>query len=829
MFRRQPLLARILGFVVVPAVVAAAVGWWHLRDSLPPSAERIAVPGLQAPASVERDARGVPRVVAHSDRDAYFLIGYLHAQDRLWQLELQRRMAQGRLSEVLGKETVQQDIWFRTLGLSASARQAWTALSPQAQASLQAYADGINAWLDSKPALPAEFLALGVVPERWSVYDSLAWSKVFALDLGGNYRREIERMLAAQTLDPVRLRTLFPHAAASPIAGAAPATPAAIEGYARMADFHAALEQRTGLNGRYVGSNAWAVSAKLTGDGSTLLANDPHMGLQMPSLWYMASLKGDRLDVSGATLVGLPLVVFGRNAKIAWGGTNLMADAQDVYLEQVKPDDASRYLADGQWLPFEQRVESIQVRQSFPTFLNAPIKPLRVAVRSTRHGPVINDMFQVFEQPAALRWTALDADDTSYEAFYRLGYAGDWNEFDAAAGYLVAPALNLLYADRGGHVGHLAAGRIPLRAAGDGGAPVPGWTDEYAWTGSLPHAQMPRVYDPPSGFVASANNDPTPPGYAHLISHDWAPPTRVERIAQLIDAAVAAKQPVDLALMQRMQADQHSESARRLLKVLLRHEPNNPYQHRVYEDLRKWDGRMDRDSRAATVFNAWLRHLKRRLVGGALEGYWNRSRQNRALQGMADAVDPDTVIAMLSGRSGQWCRDRENSQPTDCDLVVDAALDDAVRELRKMAGDDVDDWAWGEVHQTVYRHAPFSSVNVLRSWFERRIGNGGSPDTLNVADYALGERGSYEQTFGAGFRQIVALAPGKTAHVQMNSTGQSGNVLSRHFDDMVEDFRDVRYADMAAAGATRTQLQPAPPASPAPASGAAANPGARAQ
>lgn len=823
MLRRQPLLARILGFVVVPIVIAVSAGWWHLRGSLPQDQGSLEVEGLQGAVSIERDGHGVPRVIARSDRDAYFAIGYLHAQDRMWQLELQRRMAQGRLSEVLGKDAVQQDIWFRTLGLARSANDAWDALSPEARASLQAYADGVNAWLDSGPVLPVEFVALGVQPERWTVYDSLAWSKVFALDLGGNYRREIDRMLAAQLLDPARLHTLFPPAPTSVAGGAAqdgaqeeetaPAPtpdPVALEGYARMAEFLARLQQRTGLGGRFVGSNAWAVSSKLAGGESTLLANDPHLGLQMPSLWYMAALKGDRLDVSGATLVGLPLVVFGRNANIAWGGTNLMADSQDIYLEQVKPDDASRYLADGEWVPFLQREELIRVRESFPAFLHAPIKPLRISVRATRHGPVINDMFQVFDQPASLRWTALDRDDTSYEAFYRLGYARDWSEFDAALGHLVAPALNMLYADRRGHVGHLAAGRIPVRAAGDGGAPVPGWNDEYAWTGSVPHEEMPRFYDPPSGYVASANNDPTPPGYGRLISNDWAPPTRVQRIGQMIGDAVAAGEPVDLALMQRMQADRHSAAALRLLEVLMEYPPGNDAQRVAHDALREWDGRMDRDSHAATLFNAWLRQLKRHLVGAAFQGYWNRSRQTRVLQGMIDGIDPDTVAAMLSGRSGQWCRDREGSQPVPCAEVADAALDDALRELRKMAGDSRDGWAWGDVHETVYRHVPFSDVNVAKVWFERRISSGGSPDTLDVADYALGEHGSYEQTFGAGFRQVFELSPDSTVHLQMNSTGQSSNAMSPHYDDMIEAFRDVSYLPMADAGDDRRRLQLVP-------------------
>ena len=818
MLREHPLLARIVAFVILPLVIAAAVGTWWLRESLPQTQGTLHLQGLHAPVTIDRDARGVPQVVAASDADAFFAMGFLHAQDRMWQMELQRRMARGRLSELFGKESVQQDVWFRTLGIGIAAREAWTALGPGPRASLQAYAAGVNAWIDRQPVLPPEFVALGIRPERWTVYDSLAWAKLFALDLGGNYRREIDRMLAAQVLDEDRLHALFPRGAGDSTAEIPRLDARALDGLRRMAEFQADLQDRTRLGGRFVGSNAWAVSGRLTPDGSALLANDPHMGLQMPSLWYMASFKGDRVDVAGATLVGLPLVIFGRNAKIAWGGTNLMADVQDLYLEQVRPGDATQYLSDGEWRRFEQREELIQVRESFPSALHAAIKPLRINVRTTRHGPVINDMLDVFEQPAALRWIALDQGDTSYEAFFRLNYAGGWSEFEDALGHLVAPALNVLYADREGHVGSIAAGRIPVRTQGDGRMPVPGWDSRYAWSGTIPFAELPRVFNPRSGLVAAANDDPTAPGYRHTISFDWAPPTRVQRIRTLVDAAVARGRPIDVALMQRMQSDEHSESAYRLLQVMLQHVPTDDAQREAFALLRTWDGGMDRDSRGAAVFNAWFRQLKLRMVGTSFDGYWNRMRQTRFLQGMVEGIDPDTVAGMLSGKQGQWCRDRETRQPIACATVLDASLDDALRELGRMAGDRPADWQWGSVHETVYRHQPFSGVNVLKSWFERRVANGGSPDTLDVADYSPGEGGSYEQTFGAGFRQVVALSPRATTHVFMNSTGQSGNVLSGHYDDMVDDFRDVRYAAMKAPANGRLTLMPsgAAPATPAP-------------
>jgi penicillin amidase len=779
-------------FVIVPLSIVMGLGWSHLRQSLPLRQGTIAAPQLAQDVRIARDAQGVAHISARTDRDAFFAMGYAHAQDRMWQLELQRRIAQGRLSEVFGKSSVEQDIWFRTLGLERSARAAWATLSPEAKSSLQAYTDGINHWLGADPVLPVEFYVLGVKPEPWTVYDSLAWVKVFALNLGGNYRREIERLLVGQVVDRARLPALFadyPKNAATTIAALKPDQQRKIE---RFAQFQRTLESQLQIGGRYVGSNAWVVSGKLTGDGATLMANDPHLGLQIPSLWYMASIKGDRLDVSGATLVGLPVVIFGRNQSIAWGGTNLMADVQDLYFEQVQPDDNARYNVNGKWVAFDTRDELIRIKQDFPAVLRSPLKPLRIQVRSSRHGPVISDMFQVFDQPAALRWTALDADDSSYDAFLRLNYAHDWPSFQEALRHHVAPALSLVYADRAGNIGYLAAGRMPVRTAGDGRIPVPGWNDEHQWAGSIPFDQWPRSYNPQAGFLVSANNKPVGDDYPYLISHDFASPARADRITALLGKAAKAGK-LDLDAMRRIQSDSHSEPAQKLLARLLQHKPNNDLQHRAFSYLRAWRGDMNADSQAATIFNVWIRQLRQRLLLDDLSGYWNKGRQSSFMRLVANDIDTASVLRLLSDSDGRWCDDQSTAAKESCDDAIDASLDAALLEVLKIRGDaSMKSWAWGDVHETTYRHAPFSQVNVLRNVFQRRIGNGGSPDSINVATYTL-EKSGYAQDFGAGFRQLIALAPHETRHLYMNSTGQSGNVMSRNYDDMIEPFRDVAY------------------------------------
>ncbi|MHB1059234.1 MAG: penicillin acylase family protein [Rhodanobacter sp.] len=801
-FRKYPLACRFAAFVILPLLLAGALVYHRALKSLPTNDGVVTLAGPTGEIRIVRDARGVPSIHAKTDRDAFFAMGYVHAQDRLWQLEVQRRVATGTLSEVFGKASLEQDIWFRTLGLARSAHAAFDALPIHARESLQAYADGINAWIAEGHALPPEFAMLGVRMRPWSPYDSLAWAKVFALNLGGNHRRELERLLVAQAVGPARMRDLFgdpPGTDSKASAAWAASSPAGLAQYVALQH---TLEVDLGIGGRSVGSNAWAVSPAHSANGQALLANDPHLALQMPSLWYMAAMRGDRLDVAGATLVGLPVVIFGHNRDIAWGGTNLMADVQDLYLEQVRPGDDGQYAVDGGWAAFEQHEESIVVRRDFPAFLRSELKPVRIRVRSSRHGPIVTDSYPAIGQPAALRWTALDADDTSYAAFLDLDYATDFTSFNGALAQLVAPALNFVYADRRGNIGSVAAGRVPVRSNGDGTLPVPGWNSSYEWRGTIPFAEMPREYNPACGYVVSANTDPAPDGYRYLISRDWAPPARADRIGKVLSGAVAAGRRLGVADMAALQGDEHSEPARRLVQRLLALDPGSDARRRTaFGFLRGWQGDMRADSQAATIFNAWVRQLRRRLVGDELKGYWNVHGVSSYLSDVVDNIDVATLDRLLGEPSGAWCDDRSTPGVVEtCGQTSMAALDDALQELMRIDGDSsMESWQWSRLHRTAYLHVPFSGVNILRSVFDRYAGNGGSPDTVNVANYVFDGDHGYVQTFGAGFRQIVSFGPAGPIYQYMNSTGQSGNVASKHYADMVDAFRDVRYATMSAA------------------------------
>jgi len=793
MFKSYPLTARFLSFVLIPLLAVAIVCFLYLRGSLPIADGRSIKAGVLQRAQITRDKNGVVMINADTDHDAFFAIGFAHAQDRMWQLELERRIAAGRLSEIFGQTTVPQDAWMRSLGLYDSAEMSWSKLSPEAQASLTAYAAGINAWLDQNPTLPPEFLALGVRPTRWREVDSLAWSKVFALNLSGNMWNEISNVVASESLRKEQMVDLMGYSQSDLSLTAKATTTATGKTLTDLLTFRKNLESEMKIGGQYVGSNAWVISGKLMEDGHAVLANDPHLGLQIPSSWYVAHLKGDKLDVSGMTLVGLPLVIFGQNGEIAWGGTSMMADVQDLYIEQPNPEDPAQYKRDGAWMNFQIHSETINIKADFPASLRAPVEAVKIQIRKTLDGPVVSDLIGVFDQPVALRWTALDPDDASYEAFLRVNYAHDWTTFKDAFQTYVAPAMNMLYADKLNNIGSIGVGRIPIRAKGKGRLPAPGWTSEYAWNGYIPFKDWPQRFNPEQGYIVSANNKLVDSDYPYFISADWAPPHRAQRIEQLLQDKISRNELISLDYVERMQGDTIDLSVGRLLEYLKQVSPNGPGQQKALSYLSAWKGDMAQDSQGAAIFFVWTRHLREELFSARLKDYWNKQKQSAEINRIISNTSYDQILNALTERPLNWCDSASEADSKPCASLVSDSLDRTINELRKLRGSDMESWRWGDIHQTVYEHLPFSRMNFLASIFERKIPSGGSPDTINVGNAVYRGSDGYEETFSAGFRQIIQMQGSSVHHLYMNSTGQSGNVLSGHYDDMVKPFRDVRY------------------------------------
>lgn len=768
MCRVRKTLRIILVALLILLLLAPVGGWLFLRRSLPQTDGMVRLAGLSAAVEVIRDPNGIPYIYAQNDRDAFFALGYVHAQDRLWQMELQRRIGAGRLSEVLGESTVKADQFLRTLGIYRAAQAAWPALSAQAQIALQAYADGVNAFLASGHPLPPEFVILGFKPEPWQPADSLVWAKMMAWNLGDTYSRDIYRAQLAAALGPERAGQLLPgYPVGAPIILPSDATATGLR------EVETILREQFGLGGEHVGSNNWVVSGARTAGGKPLLANDPHLSAQIPSIWYLAALHGDRLHAVGATLPGLPAIVIGHNADIAWGVTNLGPDVQDLYVERVNPDNPNQVEVNGRWVDMTIVAEEIKVK--------GQEKPIRWAARATRHGPLISDVTSHRGQALALRWPSLDPGDTTIDAFLGINYAKNWDDFTAALRKYVAPSQNFVYADRTGNIGYYGPGRIPVRAKGDGSVPVPGWNDEYAWAGWIPFEELPHAYNPNSGYIITANNRVTPDDYPYFITYDWAAPYRAQRIVELL----SAKNGLTVDDFARIQADQRSAQAQELLPVLLSIAPETDEQRRALELLRSWDGVLAAESAAAAIYEAWYAHLYEALMGDDVGGT------------LADTLltghNPTLLAQILIGKNRAWCEDVLTPEGEDCRASARVALEKALEDLTKRMGKDMTKWRWGEIHRTQFPHNPFSQVAPLKRFFHRSIETGGDMFTVNPSPYRLAAR--YDANWVPSYRQIVDLADWENSRF-MHTTGQSGHPLSPHYADLIPQWRAVAYVPM---------------------------------
>ena len=786
-----PFLSRIAIYLLLPFLSAVGLAAVYFYSSLPTENGEVRLTTLANRVNIEFDALGVPNIQAKTDHDVFFAMGYLHARDRMWQMEVQRRIARGTLSELVGAGALEVDIYMRTLGLVASASDAWEALSVDAKDSLQAYADGVNAWQATDPQLSPEFSIVGVRPENWTVVDSLAWMKVFSLNLSGNHQKELERFsIGAAGADP-KLRSILGLGADS----ASMPTVLNQGDIARLAVGQSSIHSWLGFGGGYVGSNAWVVSERFLGKRGAMLANDPHLGLGSPSPWYPVSQTGDKLRVSGMSLVGLPLVVFGRNSEIAWGGTAMQADVQDLYLEQVNPGDPSLYLVNGKWAAFELRNEAIAIKTEFPEFLHEKPKPVVVTTRSTRHGPIISDRSGAGSSPLALRWTGLNKNDTTFDAFLRLSYAKNWNDFRNAVRLGVAPTLNMLYADREGNIGMQGFGHIPIRQKGHGNVPSAGWDNSQEWTGTIAFSNMPTVFNPQSGFIVSANDRNVPADYPYFVSEDWAPAGRANRIKQLLEQLLAKDGKLGTASFQQMQLDVHSIPAQELSKSLTKMTTTSERQREALQYIADWDGRMGSDSQAATIFSAWMTHFRNELYAKYLHAKVPAASESRYLDGIVSGVSLEMIQEAVSGKDPRWCGPASATDAPRCSSELATALDMAIAELTKFSGTDMRKWTWGGVHYANYQHKPFSSDKLLKHLFDQNSKGGGSADTINVADSVFDKTDGYKQTFGPTFRQIIKMSPSGDTHQFVNSTGQSGNIVSRHYSDANRLFSQGMYAD----------------------------------
>jgi penicillin amidase len=756
---------------------------------------------------------GIPTVRAANAHDAYFGLGVVHAQDRLWQMETQRRIGAGRMAEAFGAPALAADKFLRALGVRRAAERQWRQLPAASRAVLEAYSAGVNAVLrEQLRARPPEFVILGIEPEPWDPIDSLAWTLMMAWDLGGNWGTELLRMRLALRMPVADINTLLP-----PYPGEQP--PATADYAALFRQIGVAHEKATvtawsqlpdlappsGVEG--VGSNNWVLAGSRTQGGKPLLANDPHLKLSAPALWYFARIEVAGVKTAGATLPGLPVVVLGQNAHIAWGFTNTGPDVQDLYLEQIKPDDPGQYRTPDGWARFESVAEVIKVR-------GQPDVPF--THRRTRHGPVISDAGSTADllgdtakprHALAMRWTALDADADAVGTALAMQSATSVQGFIAATRDFVAPMQNMVVADRDGHIGVVSPGRIPLRRADNdlkGLVPAPGWDARYDWAGWLPAGETPRETDPARGWIATANQRITPLGYPHFISSDWALPYRQQRIEQMLKA----RDKHTLDDLAAMQADVKSLAAPTLLPWLAQARSAHPLAAQAQALLARFDGSMEAEQAAPLIYWAWQRQFAQGVfqdeVGAAL---WQRSLAGRTFQ--------DALEHVLHGGAERWCDDRSTPAAETCAEQSTAALTRALDELQARWGSDPGQWRWGRAHEARSEHRPFSNVKPLAGLFELRTPVGGDTFTVNVSRVGLRPQAStgdlYVDDHGPSLRALYDVADPAQSRF-MHSTGQSGIVHSPLYRSFVQAWAQVQYVPLWAQGAPHQVLQVRPAA-----------------
>jgi penicillin G amidase len=749
-FRRGSLAFALL---LVAAIGLAA---WAVLGSLPKiSGEiRIADPTLSAPLTIGRDSSGIVTITAQTELDADFALGFVHAQDRLFQMETMRRFGSGRLSELFGLRALKTDKRMRLAGLVQQAEAQYQAASPDLRAALDVYAAGVNAYIawQGFPLSP-EFVLLRFKPEPWRPVDSLLWGRTMAWLLSGNAGQEIENEQLRRTLNADLLPLLLRE-----------------EG--RQASLFGLAPTRSA-------SNNWALAGTRTASGAPILANDPHLGLSAPGTWYMARISTPDSVRVGATAPGLPFLVIGSNGHVAWGFTTTHSDTQDLFEEHLSPGKPEHYDTPSGAMPFEVRREVIKVKDGADVVFN---------VRSTRHGPLISDLEpeHYLHRRFSLAWTGFMPDDRSPEAFLKMNRAKNAAEFKIALRDFHTPQQNVVFADTSGNIGFVAAGRVPTRRniANESLLPAPGWIDDYAWTGSLSFADLPQIDNPSDGLIVTANNDIRPARYFKFLGHAFDRPYRRDRIQSLL----AETSKATLEDMQRIQLDDFSGP---LFGFVRSHFPTvkSSVPIEIASAMAGWDGRMVSDRPEPLIATAWLYATARRVLADEMGDERFRNWWHWQVDILNDVMMDD-----------RWCDDRETPTAESCRDVVRAGFSDALEALRGRYEEEWLSWSWGGAHEVRFRHQVYANLPYIGDHLVPRVSTPGDYFTINRGGMGVTMDGArFAHVHGPGMRMAVDMShPG--APVFNLAGGQSGHPLSSHYSDLLPEW---------AAGTYRTFQNPA--------------------
>lgn len=722
----------------------------------------IYVKGLQGPVFVQRDQYGVPHILAEkSDQDAFFALGFVQAQDRLWQMEFQRHVTSGTLSEIFGSKTVPQDEFLRTWGFYDAAKAAWPAFDPSTKAIVTNYTAGINAYIQLGN-LPLQILLLHYHPTPWTVYDSIAWQKMMAWQLQTSWEQKIKNQIIATAYGANKIPSFmppYPASAPTTLSSAdliqsgilhsipitmnkepTPSTPGNLPSLSTTLALAQEVHNELGyMNVPGKGSNAWVVSGKFTQSGLPLLANDTHLQLTAPSLWYLVEMRGPTLHVTGASIPGLPAIVVGHNDNIAWGVTNGYNDAQELF---IIPSAATTTTMG----------EVINVKGE---------KPIHFNVEISNHGPIISNVtphLKDLPMRLAMQWPALQANDTTLQSFLDLQYAKNWADFTNALKYFVAPTQNFVYADTKGNIGYYYPGKLPIRKGYSGMLPVEA---KYNWSGYIPFNALPHVYNPPEGFIATANNAVAPTSYPYSLTFRWpAPPYRVERIRDLLTHNGILTPDKFMAFQQ----DTTSYFWQDLQPSLLTTKPLDGASKEALTILSQWDDQFSLNSEGATIFAYWLQQFS--------------SLWPKPLAFGDKWLEPLYLKQALADPKMQG--------------YLSQTLSSAMQALMKERGSNPDNWQWGQVHHAVFNELGLGQSKLIGWIWQRSIPTPGGDYTVNVGTY---DPHTFTQVEGATYRQVIDLA--NLAHsYYIQPLGQSENIFSKYYSNLMKMWRNGQYVQM---------------------------------
>jgi penicillin amidase len=788
----------LLGISVIFLVVFGAIvvlGMRLVKKSLPQTKGDNKLSILSQPVTVYRDEYGVPHVFAQNEDDLWRAAGYVTAQDRLWQMDLNRRAVRGTLSEIFGETALPKDKFLRTWGFHRLAKRIAENISPESRRALTAYAEGVNRFIaENQHRLPLEFSLLRYKPDEWQIEDSIGYIRLMGFILNFSWFFEPALGKVADQYGMPMAMEIFP-AVLENSPSIVPEIPKRIG--ARLDDFvRLAFDTRArlGAPSAVLGSNSWAVSGSRSATGKPILANDPHLGLNLPSIWYemhlIAGAPGaESVDVAGVTFPGLPGVVLGHNRAVAWGFTHGMIDDLDFYLEKINPANPDEYWLDGGWKKMEIIEEYIPVKDSDPVLFK---------IRATAHGPVassINDAARYDSLAVSFRWTGFEPTDEFY-AIHRLNRAKTWDEFQQAMRHYAVPNQNVIYADTAGNIGYYSCGRVPIRRDGKGYLPYRGWENAGDWIGVIPFEQMPHVYNPPQQYVATANNLIAGKNFPYYLSNAWEPSSRIERITELITATPQSSVETFMA----MQNDVVSTHARRMLPLLLGMLDSSAVaqaggngtalseeEKNARTLLAAWDANETPESMPAALFQVWTQELllatiKDELGDTLFKAYaaWS-SLAIRALE------------YLVRHPESPWFDNRATPAVETAPEIVLASYRRALQFLHAQLGDLMVDWQWGKIHQLTLEHAlgkqrPFNDL-----FNAGPFPCGGSPDTINKGEYRLHD--PFAVDAGPSVRRIVDLSNPEVAWSVIPG-GQSGQAFSAHYKDQVELWRQGKYRQL---------------------------------